>query len=68
MTYYYMLDVDGEEYAIDYQYHGYDPDTGATELDWDFVGKKPERELTAKEIEDIEIALIKHAESDDGGA
>lgn len=61
------ITVRGDEYEVEYRYFGYDPDTGATELDWDFTGRNPPgNDLTDAEVEAIEIELIKRSEQDFG--
>lgn len=46
------LEFRGDEVEIDYKDHGYEPDTNAHEIDWEFVSPLPEN-LTDEEQDKI---------------
>lgn len=47
------ITVRGQEFDVEYTDHGWEPDTNAHEIDWDFVDTDAPKDLTAEEVNHI---------------
>lgn len=49
--------IRGQEWDVKYHDHGWEPDTNAHEIDWDFVDEDAPNDLTDEEHEAIYLQL-----------
>jgi len=49
--------IRGQEFDVEYRDHGYEPDTNAHDIDWDFVDAEAPKDLTTEEEESIYLQL-----------
>lgn len=50
--------VRGQKWDVEYIDHGYEPDTNAHDIDWDFVDKDAPKDLTIEEDEEVYMQLV----------
>lgn len=50
--------IRGQEFDVEYRDHGYEPDTGAHEIDWHFTEADAPKDLTAEEEELVYLQLV----------
>jgi len=51
--------IRGQQFDVKYHDHGWEPDTNAHDIDWDFIDVDAPKDLTTEEEEEIYLQLAR---------